>query len=97
MTLSNVSRRKFMAGAAAIAGAAVLPSSASTVFAQDPVVNSIDSTGKPVNRERVPWSAVPFPMKQVRLLEGTCQRVQEKNRQYLHSLPNDRLAHLFKI
>jgi len=97
MTLSNVSRRKFMAGAAAIAGTAVLPSSASNLFAQDPVVNSIDSTGKPVNRERVPWAAVPFPMKQVRLLEGTCSRVQEKNRQYLHSLPNDRLAYSFNI
>jgi len=97
MTIGNVSRRKFMAGAATIAGAAVLPSSASNLFAQDPVVNSIDSAGKPVNRERVPWSAVPFPMKQVRLLEGTCQRAQEKNRQYLHSLPNDRLAHSFKI
>ncbi|HWC19648.1 MAG TPA: glycoside hydrolase family 127 protein [Terriglobales bacterium] len=97
MTLGNVSRRKFMTGAAAIAGAAVLPSSANNLFAQDPVVDSIDSTGKPANRERVPWSAVPFPMKQVRLLEGTCQRVQEKNRQYLHSLPNDRLAHSFKI
>src|SRR5690349_5191457 len=97
MTLSNVSRRKFMAGAAAVAGAAVLPSSASNLFAQDPVVNSIDSAGKPVNRERVPWAAVPFPMKQVRLVDGTCSRVQEKNRQYLHSLPNDRLAHCFKI
>src|SRR6185312_3594312 len=97
MTLSNVSRRKFMAGAAALAGAAVLPSSANNLFAQDPVVNSMDSTGKPVNRERVPWAAVPFPMKQVRLLESTCSRVQEKNRQYLHSLPNGRLAYSFNI
>jgi len=97
MKLGSVSRRKFIAGAAAMAGATVLPSSANRIFAQDPVVNSIDRTGKPVNRERVPWSALPFPMKQVRLLEGTCQRVQEKNRQYLHSLPNDRLAHSFKI
>lgn len=97
MTLNSVSRRNFMAGAAAIAGVAVLPSSATNLFAQDPVVNSIDSMGKPVNRERIPWAAVPFPMKQVRLLEGTCSRVQEKNRQYLHSLPNDRLAHSFRI
>jgi uncharacterized protein len=96
MSLENVSRRKFMAGAAAIAGTALLPSSA-TALLQDPVVNAIDSSGKKSDRERVPWAAQPFPMKQVRLLAGPCKQYEEKNRQYLASLPNDRLVHSFKI
>src|SRR5437868_12571004 len=97
MSLGHFSRRQFMSSAAAMAGAAMLPSSATALFAQDPVLNSTDQTGKPANRERVPWAAQPFPMKQVRLLAGPCQQMQEKNRQYLHSLPNDRLVHSFKI
>ena len=36
-------------------------------------------------------------MSQVRLLNGSWQQLQEKNRQYLLSLPNDRLLHSFRI
>ncbi|PYY20074.1 MAG: hypothetical protein DMG60_01710 [Acidobacteria bacterium] len=96
MSPDHLSRRKFMTGAAAVASAAMLPSSARALFAQDPVIESIDAAGESTNRERVPWIAQPFPMKQVRLLAGPCQQMQEKNRQYLHSLPNNRLAHSFK-
>ena len=97
MSADKPTRRTFLTSAAAIAGASLLPSSTQAMLLQDPVVNSIDSSGKPSNRERLPWAAQPFPMKQVRLLAGPCQQMQEKNRQYLSSLPTDRLVHSFKI
>jgi DUF1680 family protein len=39
----------------------------------------------------------PFPMTQVRLRPGIFQQQQEYNRAYLHLLPNDRLAHMFRV
>jgi uncharacterized protein len=86
-----------MAGAVAMAGATMVPSTVNGMLLQDPVVNAIDSSGKRADRERVPWAAQPFPMKRVRLLAGTCQQMQEKNRQYLSSLSTDRLVHSFKL
>jgi DUF1680 family protein len=97
MPSPHFSRRAFLAGAAAATGATVLNSPALARIIQDPVVNSIDATGKKVNRERVPWLAVPFPMKHVRLLPGVCQRFADINRRYLHSLDTDRLAHSFRL
>jgi len=97
MHSSDLSRRAFLAGTAAIAGASLLRPSALAAIVQDPVVNSIDATGQKVNRERVAWAALPFPMKQVRLLRGACERFAELNRRYLHSLPTDRLAHSFRV
>ncbi|PYX88222.1 MAG: hypothetical protein DMG68_09165, partial [Acidobacteria bacterium] len=59
MSPDHLSRRKFMTGAAAVASAAMLPSSARALFAQDPVIESIDAAGESTNRERVPWIAQP--------------------------------------
>jgi DUF1680 family protein len=91
------SRRAFIGGAAALAGAHLIPSSASAFVLQDPVQNSIDEKGQKANRERVPWAALPFPLKQVRLLPGACLTIQETNTKYLRSLPVDRLAHSFRL
>jgi uncharacterized protein len=90
------SRRSFLAGAAAVAGASLIPNSASALSPQDPVINSIDAAGRHVNRERVAWQVMPFPMKQVRLLPGPCFDAQEINRKYIHSLSNDSLAYSFR-
>jgi DUF1680 family protein len=38
----------------------------------------------------------PFPLKQVRLLDGPFKEAMEVNRQWLHSLPNERLLHSFR-
>jgi DUF1680 family protein len=92
---NGLSRRTFMAGAAALAGSSLIPASA--FAAQDPVLNSTDVKGQKATRERVQWAALPFPLKQVRLLPGPCLVSQEKNRQYLHSLSTDRLAHSFRL
>ncbi|MBV9437530.1 MAG: glycoside hydrolase family 127 protein [Acidobacteria bacterium] len=94
MTAKNVSRRSFIAGAAASAGVAIL-SSPADLQAEDPVVDSLSPNSG--GRERVPWAARPFPMKQVRLLDGPWQKLQNRNREYLQSLPNDRLLHSFRI
>src|SRR5579864_349211 len=97
MHSSHFSRRLFLTGAAAAAGATLLRSSALAGIVQDPVVNSPQLTGQTVNRERVPWAVEPFPMKQVRLLPSQFQKFAEINRRYLHTLPTDRLAHSFRL
>ena len=38
----------------------------------------------------------PFPLRQVRLLSGTCYTLQDRNRAYLHTLESDRLLHTFR-
>ena len=96
MRSNRFSRRSFLAGAATVAGARLIPNAVSAMASQDPVLNSIDAAGKRVTRERVAWQVLPFPMKQVRLLPGPCMTAQEINRKYLHSLANDSLAYSFR-
>ena len=91
----GVSRRQFLAVAAAAGGSALLPSAALAAPFQDPVVNPAEKDGKPTGREKVAWQVRPFPMQQVRLGEGPCKLAQEADRQYLRSLPPDpSVAHL---
>jgi DUF1680 family protein len=98
MTRSEgVSRRQFLAVAATAGGAALMPVGALATPFQDPVVNPAEKDGKSTGREKVPWSLLPFPMQQVRLGEGPCKLAMEADRQYLRSLPPDRLLHTFRI
>ena len=62
---------------------------------QDPVVNASPKDGK--SREKVDWKVLPFPLKQVRLGDGPCKLAMEADRQYLHTLPPDRLLHTFRL
>ncbi len=64
---------------------------------QDPVQNTFVKNGSTITREGVPWEVLPFPMKQVRLLDGPFKGAQEANRRFLHSLPADRLLHTFRL
>ncbi len=104
-TSSGLSRRKFMSNVAAVSGTALL---SKQLFAspppQDPVVDAIHPAQKtdqrneqPTNPEKVSWKVKPFPMTQVRLGEGPCKQAMEADRQYLRSLPPDRLLHTFRI
>ena len=93
----GISRRSFVAGATALAGGALLPNSAAAFESQDPVINSQHPSPQITSRERVQWAAVPFPMKQVRLLPGQYETLAGINRKYLNSLPTDRLAHTFRL
>ncbi|MBZ5520719.1 MAG: glycoside hydrolase family 127 protein [Acidobacteriia bacterium] len=90
-------RRQFLAGASGMAGAALLRASLGEAALQDPVLNAGRNSGPSPSHERVRWAALPFPMKQVRLLPGPCLEAQEANRRYLHTLPVDRLAHTFRV
>ena len=91
------SRRQFLTTVAAAAGSTLIPRTMFAAAPQDPVVNTTQKDGKSVSREKVAWKARPFPMKQVRLGEGPCKVAMEADRQYLHSLPPDRLLHTFRI
>jgi hypothetical protein len=94
---SQFSRRNFLTTVAAAAGSTLLPKALMATPPQDPAVNTTQKDGKPVSREKVPWAVLPFPMKQVRLGESACKAAMEADRQYLHSLPPDRLLHTFRI
>jgi len=86
-----------MTSVAAAAGSALLPMGLMAAAPQDPVVDKAEKGGKPVSYEKVPWRVRPFPMKQVRLGDGVAKIAMEADRQYLHSLPPDRLLHTFRI
>jgi len=97
MPLGEFSRRQFIASAAAAAGTALVPETLMATPAQDPVVDTLHKNGKPVSYEKVPWKVRPFPLRQVRLGEGSCKVAMEADHRYLHSLPPDRLLHTFRI
>jgi DUF1680 family protein len=90
------SRRKFMTTMAAAAGTALVPG-ALAMPPRDSAEGTTPKETQPVSYEKVLWKARPFPMKQVRLGEGPCKAAMEADRQYLHSLPPDRLLHTFRI
>jgi uncharacterized protein len=98
--VTEFSRRNFMTTAAAAASSAFL-SRIAVAAPQDPVVDAkvieTKKNGKSSSREKVSWKVLPFPMKQVRLGDGPCKLAMEADRQYLHSLPPDRLLHTFRI
>ncbi|HLZ42313.1 MAG TPA: beta-L-arabinofuranosidase domain-containing protein [Candidatus Sulfotelmatobacter sp.] len=95
--LTSWSRRHFLSASATVAASTFLPRLAKAAPLQDPVVNTIDRNGKSVTREKVSWKALPFPMRQVRLGEGPCKAAMEADRQFLRSLPPDRLLHTFRL
>jgi DUF1680 family protein len=47
--------------------------------------------------DKVPAKLQPFPMAQVRLRDGLFASAMDTNRRYLHSIPNDRLLHTFRL
>jgi len=93
----EVSRRNFLTSIAAAAGSALIRSASVAIPLQDPVANTTQKEGKSVSYEKIRWKVRPFGMKQVRLGEGPCKTAMEADRQYLHSLPADRLLHTFRI
>jgi DUF1680 family protein len=53
--------------------------------------------GRTSGEDAAPIKAHPFPLRQVRLLRGTCDMLQDRNRHYLHTLDSDRLLHTFRL
>ena len=89
----SVTRRGFLQATAA---AAALVPLKSWVFAQDATVD-VPRSNNHAGYEKVAWKALPFPMTQVRLKPGPLKEMQERDRVYLYMLPNDRLAHCFRL
>lgn len=72
----------------ALAGALPLPTSADSLWTDDPKLRVPDV---------VPLRASAFPLRQVRLLEGPFRHAQELDQEYLLSLDVDRLLHNFRV
>lgn len=98
----NVSRRKFLGGAAVAGTAALLPkhasalargSAAASASAEDIANHALVNAAV----AKVQWKAKPFPMPEVRLLPSFWKDMMELNRSYLYSLPNERLAYNFRV
>ncbi len=98
----KLSRRSFLGGAAA-AGAAVVVAGPKSALGQSGAKSSgaaVDVATKDLTNSavaKVQWRAEPFAMSDVRLLPSFWKETMELNRSYLYSLPNDRLAHNFRV
>ena len=94
----RINRRKFVSTAAAAVGASLLPPGhLRAAIPQDPAIDAMATKGESRKRERVGWKAEPFPLAQVRLLDGPFKRQMEINNQWVLGLPNDRLLHTFRL
>jgi uncharacterized protein len=102
---SDLSRRTFLERVAAASTGALLPVSAGALThdADKKSTNSADAVDV-ANRNltsatvaKVKWKAEPFPMSDVRLLPSFWKDMMELNRSWLYSLPNERLAHNFRV
>jgi len=97
-------RRKFLGGAVAAGAATFFDNSAAALGAarseQTSAKNGEESAIQDLTHAKpakVQWKAEPFPMPDVRLLPSYWKDTMELNRSYLYSLPNERLAHNFRI
>lgn len=94
--MKAMSRRRFVATAAAVSAGAVARTESFAFGDQNPSAGTVN-TSKVAGREVVARRAVPFPMKDVRLQSGTFGAAAEANQKYLKTLPTDRLLHTFRL
>ena len=94
--MKRISRREFVAAAAIVGTGAVVRTPAS-LFGSPGVGGISAETSGAVGREAVALQARPFPMKNVRLAPGAFTAAAESNRNYLKTLPTDRLLHTFRL
>jgi DUF1680 family protein len=98
----ELTRRYFLGGAAAAGAATLLPSKAGAAVTDCKVVASTgtDTANASLTHAAVAktkWKAEPFSMTEVRLLPSFWKDMMELDRSYLYSLPNERLAHNFRV
>ena len=94
---NRISRREFVSGALASAAVLSMPKIASTapVAAAPPLPNP-PQRGR-MGQNRAPMLLEPFPLDQIRLLDGPFLEAAGTNQDYLNSLPEDRLVHNFRV
>ena len=85
----GISRRQFVSGVMTSAALSLVPGR--MALGQDQ-----DGRQHPW-KDKVPYLASPFPLDQVRLLDGPFLEAAKINQQYLKSVPNDRLLHSFRL
>jgi uncharacterized protein len=94
---SRISRRAFVSGALSSAAAVCLPK---ITFADSalPKPAAPEPLQPPyASQNRVPLPVEPFPLEQVRLLDGPFLEAARFNLQYMNSLPEERLVHNFRV
>ena len=94
---SYFSRRKFLWGAMATAGAGLFPKSLVGAPRTEFLAQASSAPDHSGVADRIPGGIKPFDMAQVRLLDGPFHDAMEINRNYLHSVPSDRLLHTFLV
>jgi uncharacterized protein len=100
----KLTRRVFLGSAVAAGASTLLPSKAQALSTTVPnsKAASPDADTAIVSLThaavaKVQWKAEPFSMTEVRLLPSVWKDMMELNRSYLYSLPNERLAHNFRV
>jgi hypothetical protein len=101
---NGLTRRRFLGSAAAASAATFLTSATAAMAAGAKDGNQKNATEDTANQHlteasvaKVQWKAKPFPMPDVRLLPSFWKNMMELDRSYLYSLPNERLAHNFRV
>jgi uncharacterized protein len=90
-----ISRRRFMTSAAAATGGLLV--APHSLHALQDAVADVPVSANHSGYEKIEWTWKDFPMTQVRMRDGLLKKAQETNYDYLFVLPNDRLAHMFRV
>ncbi|MFY9803689.1 MAG: beta-L-arabinofuranosidase domain-containing protein [Candidatus Acidiferrales bacterium] len=93
----EISRRHFVTGIMSSAALGFFPKAASAFTGNACDLSTLPESSARGPRERVTYLATPFPLEQVRLLDGPFLDAAKTNQEYLHSLSVDRLMHTFRI
>jgi hypothetical protein len=93
----TMTRRGFLGSAMAAGAAGILPARAMGAADQKATEDTENRTLTNAEVAKVQWNAKPFPMPDVRLLPSMWKDMSELNRSFLYSLPNERLAHNFRV
>jgi hypothetical protein len=101
----EMTRRKFLGGAALAGASALVPAAAVALpdkagkkaAAQSVVEDTANQSLTNAAVAKVQWQAKPFPMPDVRLLPSFWKDTMELNRSFLYSLPNERLTYNFRV
>lgn len=101
---SRLTRRHFLGGAAAAGASTLLPARAAALSKESDAKAGAAATADSAITSlthaavaKVKWKAEPLSMTEVRLLPSYWKDTMELDRSFLYSLPNDRLAHNFRV
>jgi uncharacterized protein len=101
----NVTRRRFLGGAAVVGAVGLIPSSpaapadagAKKAALKGAVEDTANETLTSAAVAKVQWNVKPFSMTDARLLPSFWKDTMELNRSFLYALPNECLAHNFRV